>query len=73
MAWFEGAARRRREAMADVMWDEAGGRWRDVLLPEAASDPAAAAREQGALFHHLVRRCWLTPCPPRVDPGLTPG
>jgi hypothetical protein len=26
VAWFEAAARRRREAMADVMWDEAGGR-----------------------------------------------
>jgi alpha,alpha-trehalase len=24
-----------------------------MLLPEAASDPAAAWREQGAVFHHL--------------------
>ena len=42
-ARFEAAAARRCEAIADVLWDPASGRWRDLLLPEIASDPALAS------------------------------
>ena len=44
VARFEAAVARRREALRAVLWDPAAGRWRDLLLPERASDPGLAAR-----------------------------
>jgi alpha,alpha-trehalase len=43
---FDARATERASAMRDVCWDDAHGRWRDVVLPRRASDPSLALDEE---------------------------